>query len=208
MYTPSAFRLESLPELHEHILATRLAILVSHGPQGLEASHIPLLLDPDAGEFGTLHGHLARANPHWRALAAGEVMVIFPGVDAYISPGFYAAKAEHGKVVPTWNYETVHAYGQAEVFTDAQRLLQVVSGLTDRHEARQAQPWSVSDAPTDYIDGMLKAIVGFSIPIARLEGKRKLGQNRSNADLQGVQAGLSASSDPGDQALAGAMKNL
>ncbi len=208
MYTPSAFRLESLPELHEHILATRLAILVSHGPQGLEASHIPLLLDPDAGEFGTLHGHLARANPHWRALAAGEVMVIFPGVDAYISPGFYAAKAEHGKVVPTWNYETVHAYGQAEVFTDAQRLLQVVSGLTDRHEARQAQPWSVSDAPTDYIDGMLKAIVGFSIPIARLEGKRKLGQNRSNADLQGVKAGLSASSDPGDQALAGAMKNL
>lgn len=208
MYTPSAFRLESLPELHEHILATRLAILVSHGPQGLEASHIPLLLDPDAGEFGTLHGHLARANPHWRALAAGEVMVIFPGVDAYISPGFYAAKAEHGKVVPTWNYETVHAYGQAEVFTDAQRLLQVVSGLTDRHEARQAQPWSVSDAPTDYIDGMLKAIVGFSIPIARLEGKRKLGQNRSNADLQGVKAGLSASSDPGDQALAGAMKKL
>lgn len=208
MYTPSAFRLESLPELHEHILATRLAILVSHGPQGLEASHIPLLLDPDAGEFGTLHGHLARANPHWQALAAGEVMVIFPGVDAYISPGFYAAKAEHGKVVPTWNYETVHAYGQAEVFTDAQRLLQVVSCLTDRHEARQAQPWSVSDAPTDYIDGMLKAIVGFSIPIARLEGKRKLGQNRSNADLQGVKAGLSASSDPGDQALAGAMKNL
>lgn len=208
MYTPSAFRLESLPELHEHILATRLAIVVSHGPQGLEASHIPLLLDPDAGEFGTLHGHLARANPHWRALAAGEVMVIFPGVDAYISPGFYAAKAEHGKVVPTWNYETVHAYGQAEVFTDAQRLLQVVSGLTDRHEARQAQPWSVSDAPKDYIDGMLKAIVGFSIPIARLEGKRKLGQNRSNADLQGVKAGLSASSDRGDQALAGAMKNL
>lgn len=208
MYTPSAFRLESLPELHEHILATRLAIVVSHGPQGLEASHIPLLLDPKAGEFGTLHGHLARANPHWRALAAGEVMVIFPGVDAYISPGFYAAKAEHGKVVPTWNYETVHAYGQAEVFTDAQRLLQVVSGLTDRHEARQAQPWSVSDAPTDYIDGMLKAIVGFSIPIARLEGKRKLGQNRSNADLQGVKAGLSASSDPGDQALAGAVKNL
>jgi transcriptional regulator len=205
MYTPAAFRLDSLPELHGHILAT---ILVSHGPDGLEASHIPLLLEPDAGEFGTLHGHLARANPHWQALAAGEAMVIFPGVDAYISPGFYAAKAEHGKVVPTWNYETVHAYGQAEVFTDAQRLLQVVSGLTDRHEARQAQPWSVSDAPADYIDGMLKAIVGFSIPIARLHGKRKLGQNRSTADLQGVKAGLSASRDPGDQALAGAMKNL
>ena len=208
MYTPSAFRHDALPELHRHILATRLAILVSHGPDGLEASHIPLLLDPNAGEFGTLHGHLARANPHWQALTAGEVMVIFPGVDAYISPGFYAAKAEHGKVVPTWNYETVHAYGQAEVFTDAQRLLRLVSALTDRHEARQAQPWSVSDAPAEYIDGMLKAIVGFSIPIARLEGKRKLGQNRSDADIQGVKAGLGASSDPGDQALAAAMQNL
>jgi transcriptional regulator len=208
MYTPSAFRHDSLPELHEHILATRLAILVSQGPDGFEASHVPLLLEPDAGEFGTLHGHLARANPQWRALAAGEVMVIFPGVDAYISPGFYAAKAEHGKVVPTWNYEAVHAHGQADVFTDAQRLLQIVSGLTDRHEARQPQPWSVNDAPADYIDGMLKAVVGFSIPIARLLGKRKLGQNRSAADIQGVKTGLSASTDPGDQALAAAMKNL
>lgn len=208
MYTPSAFRFDALPELHAHILATRLAILVSQGPEGLEASHIPLLLDPHAGEFGTLHGHLARGNPHWRALADGEALVIFPGVDAYISPSFYPAKAEHGKVVPTWNYTAVHAYGQAEVFSDAQRLLEVVSALTDRHEARQVQPWSVSDAPADYIDGMLKAIVGFSIPIARLEGKRKLGQNRSTADVQGVEAGLSASPDRGDQAVAAAMKFL
>jgi transcriptional regulator len=208
MYTPSAFRHDSLPELHAHILATRLAILVSHGPDGLEASHIPLLLDPAGGQFGTLHGHLARANPQWRALDAGEAMVIFPGVDAYISPGYYAAKAEHGKVVPTWNYTAVHAYGQAEVFTDAQRLLQLVSTLSDRHEARQAQPWAVSDAPADYIDGMLKAIVGFSIPIGRLQGKRKLGQNRSDADIQGVKAGLSASADSADQALAAAMQDL
>lgn len=208
MYTPSAFRLDALPELHSHILATRLAILVSPGAEGLEATHLPLLLDPDAGEFGTLHGHLARANPHWQALAEGEALVIFPGVDAYISPSFYAAKAEHGKVVPTWNYQAVHAYGEVEVFSDAGRLLRLVSALTDRHEGRQPQPWSVADAPADYIDGMLKAIVGFSIPISRLQGKRKFGQNRSAADVEGIKAGLGGSADAGDHALFVAMKNL
>jgi transcriptional regulator len=207
MYTPSAFRFDDLPALHAHLRATRLAILVSHAEDGsLQATHLPLLLDPEAGEFGTLHGHLAKANPQWRALAGGEVLVIFPGADAYISPSFYAAKAEHGKVVPTWNYQAVHAYGSAEVFTDAQRLLQLVTGLTERHEGDRPQPWAVSDAPADYIDGMLKAIVGFSIPITRLEGKRKLGQNRSAADVAGVKAGLCASQDPGDQALAAAMQ--
>lgn len=208
MYTPSSFRLDSLPDLHSHILATRLAILVSPAAQGLEATHLPLLLDPDAGEFGTLHGHLARGNPQWQALENGEALVIFPGVDAYISPSFYAAKAEHGKVVPTWNYQAVHAYGRAQVFSDAQRLLTLVSALTDRHEAGRAQPWAVSDAPPDYIEGMLKAIVGFSIPITRLQGKRKFGQNRSAADVEGIKAGLGASIDPGNQALAQAMKTL
>ena len=207
MYTPSAFRLDDLPALHAHLRATRLAILVSHAEDGsLQATHLPLLLDPEAGELGTLHGHLAKANPQWRALAEGEALVIFPGADAYISPSFYAAKAEHGKVVPTWNYQAVHAYGSAEVFIDPQRLLQLVTGLTERHESDRPQPWAVSDAPADYIGGMLKAIVGFSIPITRLEGKRKLGQNRSAADVAGVKAGLAASQDPGDQALAAAMQ--
>jgi transcriptional regulator len=128
--------------------------------------------------------------------------LIFQGPDAYISPSFYAAKAEHGKVVPTWNYLAVHVYGHAEVFTDAERLLQIVSGLTDKHESRRAQPWAVSDAPADYIEKMLGAIVGFAIPIERLEGKRKLNQNRSAEDIAGVAKGLAASPDHTDQQVA------
>lgn len=203
MYTPSAFKLDELSEQHHLIRDTRLALVVTHGPEGLQASHLPLLLNADEGPFGTLYGHLARANRQWQALQeASEVLVIFAGADAYISPGFYPAKAEHGKVVPTWNYLAVHAYGKAQVFTDAERLLAVVSGLTERHENGRAQPWAVTDAPADYIDGMLKAIVGFALPIQRLEGKRKLSQNRSAADQAGVRDGLAASQDLHDQTLA------
>jgi transcriptional regulator len=203
MYTPSAFKDDELASLHELIEQTRLAILVTHDEHGMQASHIPLLLRGDQGEHGTLYGHLAKANPQWRALEKGaQALVIFPGADAYISPSFYPAKAEHGKVVPTWNYLAVHAYGIAEVFSDAQRLLEVVSSLTDKHEAGRASPWAVSDAPTDYIDKMLGAIVGFALPIERLEGKRKLSQNRSAADIAGVRDGLAASPDNKDQELA------
>ena len=203
MYTPSAFALDDLPEQQQLIQHTRLAQLVTFGEQGLQASHLPLLLNPDEGPNGTLYGHMAKANPQWRDLQNGsEALVIFAGADAYISPSFYPTKAEHGKVVPTWNYLAVHAYGKAEVFTDAERLLAVVSALTDRHESRRAQPWAVSDAPADYIDGMLKAIVGFSLPIERLIGKRKLSQNRSSADIAGVREGLATSADVRDQNLA------
>ncbi|EXF91773.1 transcriptional regulator [Pseudomonas fluorescens HK44] len=203
MYTPSAFAIEDLPALHQQILDTRLAILVTHGEQGLQASHVPLLLSPEQGPNGTLYGHLARANPQWQALEAGaEALVIFAGADAYVSPSFYPSKAEHGKVVPTWNYVAVHAYGSAEVFSDAHHLRNLVSALTDRHERDRAKPWKVDDAPAHYIDGMLKAIVGFALPIQRLEGKRKLSQNRSTADIAGVREGLSASANPHDQALA------
>ena len=203
MYTPRAFALDDLPEIQQLIQHTRLAQLVTLGDDGLQASHLPLLLNPDEGSNGTLYGHMAKANPQWRDLQNGsEALVIFAGADAYISPSFYPTKAEHGKVVPTWNYLAVHAYGKAEVFTDAERLLAVVSALTDRHESRRAQPWAVSDAPADYIDGMLKAIVGFALPIQRLEGKRKLSQNRSPADIAGVREGLSASQDVRDQHLA------
>ena len=171
--------------------------------QGLQASHLPLLLNPNEGPNGTLYGHLAKANPQWRDLQNGsDALVIFAGAEAYISPSFYPAKAEHGKVVPTWNYIAVHAYGKAEVFTDAERLLAVVSALTDRHENGRARPWAVSDAPADYIDGMLKAIVGFALPMDRLIGKRKLSQNRSSADIAGVRDGLAASADVRDQTLA------
>ena len=161
------------------------------------------MFSPEQGPNGTLYGHLARANPQWQELEAGaEALVIFAGADAYVSPSYYPSKADHGKVVPTWNYVAVHAYGNAEVFSDAHRLRNVVSALTDRHERDRTQPWKVDDAPAHYIDGMLKAIVGFALPIQRLEGKRKLNQNRSTADIAGVREGLIASANPHDQALA------
>ncbi|ANJ59135.1 transcriptional regulator [Pseudomonas silesiensis] len=207
MYTPSNFAINDLHDLQQQILDTRLAMLVTHGEQGLQASHLPLLLRPDQGPNGTLYGHFARANPQWKALQDGaQALVIFAGAEAYVSPGFYPSKAEHGKVVPTWNYVAVHAYGTAEVFTDADRLRDLVSALTDRHEAGRNNPWKVADAPAEYIDAMLKAIVGFALPIERLEGKRKLSQNRSPADIAGVREGLAASPDVHDQALAHLMR--
>ena len=203
MYTPAAFRDDEIASLHQLMEDTRLAILVTHDETGMQASHLPLLLRREQGANGTLYGHLARANPQWRALQNGaEVLIIFPGADAYVSPAFYPAKAEHGKVVPTWNYVAAHAYGIAEVFSDAPRLLNVVSALTDKHEAGRASPWAVADAPAEYIDKMLGAIVGFALPIERLEGKRKLSQNRSAEDIKGVREGLAASADGKDRELA------
>jgi transcriptional regulator len=202
MYTPSYFKDEDIASLHRQIDGTRLATLVTFDENGLQASHVPLLLNPNEGPSGTLYGHLAKANPQWKTLGAKEALVIFQGPDAYISPSLYAAKAEHGKVVPTWNYLAVHVYGRPQVFTDPQRLLRVVTDLTDKHEARRPAPWAVSDAPDDYIQKMLNGIVGFAIPIERLEGKRKLNQNRSAEDITGVSNGLAASKDPTDQEIA------
>ncbi len=206
MYCPAAFRQDDLPSLHAQIQASGLAIVTSSGAQGLQASHLPLLLEPGEGEFGTLYGHFARANGHWRDLAAGaEALVVFSGADAYVHPGWYAAKAEHGKVVPTWNYIAVHAWGQAEVFDEPERLLELVSRLSEHHEQGRPQPWAVSDAPRDYIDSMLRAIVGFALPIRRLEGKWKLSQNRSSNDQAGVRTGLATSNNPRDHELAARM---
>lgn len=206
MYCPAAFRQDDLPSLHAQIQSSGLAIVTSTGAQGLQASHLPLLLEPGEGEFGTLYGHFARANGHWHDLAAGaEALVVFSGADAYVHPGWYPAKAEHGKVVPTWNYIAVHAWGQAEVFDEPERLLELVSRLSDRHEQGRAQPWAVSDAPREYIDAMLRAIVGFALPIRRLEGKWKLSQNRSASDQAGVRTGLATSNNPRDHELAAQM---
>ncbi|WP_110948302.1 FMN-binding negative transcriptional regulator [Pseudomonas bohemica] len=202
MYTPSYFKDEDLASLHRQIEGSRLATLVNFDGTEMQASHVPLLLDLTQGANGTLFGHLAKANPQWETLASGEALIIFQGPDAYISPSFYAAKAEHGKVVPTWNYLAVHAYGRAEVFTDPARLLQIVSELTQKHEATRSEPWAVSDAPADYIEKMLNGIVGFAIPIERLEGKRKLNQNRSAEDVAGVSKGLATSQDQTDQQIA------
>ncbi|WP_198373231.1 FMN-binding negative transcriptional regulator [Roseomonas rosulenta] len=209
MYTPPAFR-EDRPEvLHAVMRAARLALLVSAAPDGgaPEATHLPLLLDPGEGPHGTLYGHVAKANPQWRSLAAGgPARAIFPGPEAYVSPSHYASKAEHGRVVPTWNYVAVHAIGPVEVVEDAARLHALVSRLTDHHEAPRADPWAVADAPEPFIAGQLKGIVGIVLRIETLIGKRKLSQNRSEADRAGVVAGLHASADPADRAVAAAMQ--
>ncbi len=206
MYLPSAFRQDDLAELHAQMQASPFALLTSAGATGVQASHLPLLLAPDEGEFGTLYGHFARANPHWRDLQDdAEALAVFSGPDAYISPGWYPAKADHGKVVPTWNYIAVHARGPVELIEEPERLLQIVSRLSDQHESGRERPWAVSDAPREYIDSMLRAIVGFALPIRRLEGKWKLGQNRSAADQQGVRDGLASSLSPGDRELAARM---
>jgi transcriptional regulator len=156
---------------------------------GLIASHVPMLLDPEPAPYGTLIGHLARPNPQARG-AIGEALAIFQGPEAYITPSWYATKRENGKVVPTWNYIAIHAGGPVEFFNDADRLRAIVTRLTQRQETGRAEPWAVSDAPPDYIEGMLKGIVGFSLRIARLEGKWKMSQNRPAEDRAGVVAGL------------------
>lgn len=209
MYNSKPHQEHDLGRLHQHMLQTRLATLISHGEQGLLATHLPVLVATDEGEFGTVYGHLARANPQWQDLAQGaEALLVFPGADAYVSPGFYPSKADNPKVVPTWNYTAVHAWGPAAVIHEPASLLDIVSRLTDRHEQSRAAPWRVADAPADYLDGMLRAIVGIRLPITRLQGARKLSQNRSAQDIAGVRAGLAASADPVDNQLAAHMRDL
>ncbi len=189
MYTPPLFREDRIDVLHDAIRRTRLATLVTLTQDGLIASHVPMLLDPDPAPYGTLLGHLARPNPQARG-ALGEALAIFQSPDAYITPSWYATKRATGKVVPTWNYVAIHAYGTPEFFHDRERLREVVTMLTAREEAPRAEPWAVTDAPADFIDGMLNGIVGFALPIARLEGKWKMSQNRPAEDRAGVIEGL------------------
>lgn len=202
MYVPPAFREDDLAALHGTMQETRLANLVTATAEGLIATPLPLFLAPDEGPCGTLYGHVARANPQWRLPPAGEAMALFMGPDAYVSPSWYPSKLEHQKVVPTWNYIAVHAYGPIEFFEDADRLLEVVTRLTNRHEQARAKPWAVTDAPEAFIRAQLKGIVGLRLPISRLEGKRKMSQNRSAEDRAGVAAGLAASDQASDQAVA------
>ncbi|WP_104663216.1 FMN-binding negative transcriptional regulator [Ensifer adhaerens] len=203
MYTPPAFKEETLSVLHDIIDAASLSTFVTATADGLLATPLPLLLDRDEGPHGTLYGHVARANPQGTTPAIGAALATFMGPDAYVSPSWYAAKREHGKVVPTWNYVAVHAYGAAEFFTDEDRLLDVVTRLTNRHEKARTEPWQVSDAPTAFVNAQLRGIIGIRLPIDRLDGKRKMSQNRSTEDRAGVSAGLAASPRPEDRLLAG-----
>jgi transcriptional regulator len=193
MYLPRHFAEERLPVLHQAIREAGLATLVTVTPEGPMASHVPMLFDPDLGPHGTLFGHIARGNRQWRDLVAGmKALAIFPGPDFYVTPSWYPTKAETGKVVPTWNYVTVHAIGAIEFFEAPDRLHDLVSRLTHRQEAPRPAPWAVADAPSDYIAGQIKAIIGFALTIERLEGKWKLSQNRNEADRRGVIEGLEA----------------
>jgi len=198
MYLPKHFE-ETRPEaLHELIRAHPLGMLVTLNAAGLQANSVPFILDADpAGGPGILRAHVARANPLWRETRGDvEALVVFQGPQAYISPGWYASKAEHGKVVPTWNYVMVQARGTLRAVDDADWLRAFVTRLTTKHEAVQAQPWAVTDAPADYIDTMLRAIVGIEIPLTALTGKWKVSQNRPAADRAGVVAGLNAVGQP------------
>jgi transcriptional regulator len=200
MYVPPAFAEDRPEELQEIIRAASLPILVSVGVSGLVATHLPLTLDGDR-----LIGHFAKANLHWKRFdPAVESVAIFVAVDGYVSPSWYATKPETGKVVPTWNYEAVHAYGRLEIFEAPADILPIVTSLTERYEGRRAKPWAVSDAPDEYIAAQLKGIVGVVLHISRLEGKRKLSQNKSVADQAGVVAGLEGE----NPALAAAMRKV
>jgi transcriptional regulator len=202
MYVPPAFALTDLHELHDVIGASRLSFLVTRSSDRLQSTPLPLFLDAKEREFGTLYGHLARANPQWRSSVDGEAMALFMGPNAYITPSWYAAKAATGKVVPTWNYVAVEAHGPAEFFDDPERLRDVVTRLTRIHEQPRDRPWAVSDAPPDYIKAQLRCIVGVRMPIVRVNGKRKMSQNRSAEDRAGVIEGLSRSDNSQDVVVA------
>lgn len=200
MYTPDQFRIEDYDELADVIVASPLASFVMTTANGLLSTPQPMFLDNSAGEHGVLYGHMAKANQQWRVSNPVESLAIFMGPDVYITPSWYATKRETGKVVPTWNYVAVHAYGVPEFFDDEVRLLAMLTKLTDLHEASRASPWAVTDAPEGFIEKQLGAIVGVRLPISRLEGK-KMSQNRTSADGAGVVTGLQQSQRHNDQAV-------
>jgi len=194
MYLPQHFE-ESRPDvLHELIRAQPLGLLMTMNDSGLQANPVPFILDPDpAGGPGILRAHVARANPLWRKTRGDvDALVVFQGPQAYVSPNWYPSKAEHGKAVPTWNYVMVQARGPLRAIDDAAWVRAFVTRLTTRHEAVQARPWAVTDAPPEYIDTMTRAIVGIEITLTALTGKWKVSQNRSAADRAGVANGLRA----------------
>jgi transcriptional regulator len=210
-YTPAAFRETDTAELHALMEGAGLATLVTASETGPLVSHLPLLLDPAAGAMGVLTGHLARANPQWKTSDLSQPAVaIFLGPDAYISPNYYPSKHDDPRTVPTWNYVAVHARGRLETFDDPEQLLALVTRLTERHEQRSAKPavksWAVSDAPADYLGKMVRAIVGVRLTIESIDGKKKLSQNRSETDRQGVITGLSSSPDPDELKVAELMR--
>lgn len=202
MYTPGFNAVTDEAEVRRMVAAVGSAQLVSTGPDGYPAA----TLLPVVWRDDVVVAHLARANEHWQHLDGAAVLLVVTGPDAYVSPGWYAAKAEHGRVVPTWNYSVVQLRGRATVHQDPAWLRRAVDDLTDAHEAHRAQPWATDDAPAAFVDGQLRGIVGVEVLVERVEGKAKLSQNRSEADRAGVVTGLLAEPDPRATAVAGQMR--
>jgi transcriptional regulator len=191
MYVPAHFKEDRVPVLHDAIRTYGFGTLVTASEHEIEASHLPMLLEPAPAPFGMVLGHVARANPQWQRVKSGfQALAIFLGPNAYITPSWYPTKQQSGKVVPTWNYLAIHAYGTISFYDDPTELRDHVGKMTDTHEASQAAPWAVSDAPADYVENMLGAIIGFRLLITKLEGKWKMSQNRPEQDVSGVLKGL------------------
>ncbi|TAN79893.1 MAG: FMN-binding negative transcriptional regulator [Magnetospirillum sp.] len=188
MYRPAHFAEDHPETLHQAIRQIGLANLITVGPDGIEANPVPMVIDPSPAPFGTLYGHVARANRQWTH--GGDALAIFQGPDAYVTPSWYPGKTAAGKAVPTWNYVTVHARGRLEAIEEPERLLRILARLTNHFEAGRSKPWAVTDAPHDFVMAQMTAIVGFALPITRLEGKWKLSQNRTPEDQAGVRDGL------------------
>jgi transcriptional regulator len=208
VYVPEHYRLNDAAQALAIMRANPFATLVSHDADGLMATHMPTLV-LQQGDAVTVECHLARPNPHWKRLAAApdaEAMIIFGGPHAYIRPGWYPSKAENGKVVPTWNYASVHAYGRAETIQEGDWLLRHVTALTAQQEAPYALPWKPSDAPEQFIAALIRAIVGVRFTVTRLEAKAKLGQNRDARDALGAADGLAARAEGMDLAVAELMR--
>lgn len=203
MYVPTHFAADE-DTVHELLSRPQASDLVTMTADGLVATFLPFMFDAGVGDRGALLGHLARTNDQWSRPVTGEALVIVRGPDAYVTPNWYASKAEHGRVVPTWNYVTAHVYGELRVHDDPVWLDALVRRLTDRHEAGEAAPWSVDDAPAAFVAGQLRAIVGVELVISRIEAKVKMSQNRPVADVAGVVAGLDAR---GDTATAAAVRD-
>jgi transcriptional regulator len=193
MYMPSQFEEKRTEVQHQFIEEHSFGTLVTLGADGINANHVPFELDRSAGEFGLLRAHVARNNPVWRDFSRDvETLAIFEGASAYVSPSWYESKQEHGKVVPTYNYMVVHAYGPMRVIDDPAWMKAFLNRLTDQHEGGRPAPWKVADAPPDFIDALIGTLIGIEIPVTRLLGKWKVSQNRSQADRKGVAAGLRA----------------
>lgn len=203
MYIPKHFEEKDVSVLHALIRSHPLGTWVIQTREGLVVNHVPFLVDATRGEYGTLVGHIARANPIWKSFTKESAcVVIFQGPQTYITPSWYPTKQEHGKAVPTWNYAVVHAHGTPLSVDESDWMLKHVTALSDLHESERAIPWSVSDAPPDYINNMLKAVIGIEIPISTLVGKWKMSQNRPLSDQLGTVTGLHERGDSNSRQVA------